>query len=160
MQGNSGAEMLELNAKRFAGLGVGHVPKFHTMTRVRAPRNAPQIIGRNYRRIVESGESGEGERPGAHVAIAICARRFIYKVNSVADLTDTELGKTVLFIFSRQKRAPDLCRRPHFHGAAQKPIGKEKTRKKAMGFGRHSAGRRNSGVRRVDNYCVTYATVG
>ena len=45
MQGNSGAEMLELNAMRFAGLGVGHVPKFHTITRVRAPRNAPQIMG-------------------------------------------------------------------------------------------------------------------
>jgi hypothetical protein len=92
MQGNSGAEMLALNSERFAGLGVGRVPKFHTMTRVRAPLIAPQIMGRNYRRIVESGESEESERPGAHVAFAISARRFIYQVNSVADLTDTELG--------------------------------------------------------------------
>ena len=54
-----------------------------------APRNATLVMGRNYRRIVESGELAEGERPGANVAIAISARRFIYQVNSVADLTDT-----------------------------------------------------------------------
>jgi hypothetical protein len=54
-----------------------------------APRNATQVMGRNYRRIVESGELAEGERPGAHIAISISARRFIYQVNSVPVLTDT-----------------------------------------------------------------------
>ena len=41
----------------------------------------------------------------------------------------------------------------------QKPIGKEKTRKKTMGFAGRSAGRRDSGVRRVADYRGTYETV-
>ena len=83
---NYHAAMTVLNVGRLAGWDVEHVPKFHTMAHVRAPRNAPRVMGRNYRRIVESGESGEGERPGTHVAIAISARFFIYQVNSVANL--------------------------------------------------------------------------
>ena len=78
-----------LTVGRFAGSSVGIVPKFHTMIRVRAPRNATHFMGRNYRRIVESVELAEGKRPGAHVAIAVSARRFIYQDNLVADLTDT-----------------------------------------------------------------------
>jgi hypothetical protein len=42
----------------------------------------------------------------------------------------------------------------------QKPVGKEKTRKKAIGFTGGGAGRRDSGVRRVDVYLGTYETVG
>jgi len=42
----------------------------------------------------------------------------------------------------------------------QKPVGKEKTRKNAMGFAGGGAGRRDSGVRRVDDYRGTYETVG
>jgi hypothetical protein len=64
----------------------GNVPKYPKFWDVGASRNATQVMGRNYHRIVESGESGEGERPGAHVAIAIGARIFIYQVNSVAKL--------------------------------------------------------------------------
>jgi len=89
MNCNYRAEMLSLNLWRFARSDVWHVPKRHKVWCVRVARNATQVMGRNYRRIVESGELAEGERPGAHVAIAISARRFIYQVNSVADLTDT-----------------------------------------------------------------------
>jgi len=46
----------------FAGLGVGHVPRFLTVVGVGAARNAPQVRGGNYRRIMESGELAEGER--------------------------------------------------------------------------------------------------
>ena len=42
----------------------------------------------------------------------------------------------------------------------QKPVGKENTRKKAMGFAGGGVGRRDSGVRRVDDYRGTYETVG
>jgi hypothetical protein len=52
----------------------GNVPKYPKFWDVGASRNATQVMGRNYHRIVESGESGEGERLGAHVAIAISAR--------------------------------------------------------------------------------------
>src|SRR5215510_13202409 len=49
---------------------------------------------------------------------------------------------------------------PHFHGRyTQKPIGKEKTRKKAMGFAGGGAGSHDSGVRRMDDYRGTYETV-
>ena len=68
---------------RGCGGNVPNCPKFWD---VGASRNATQVMGRNYRRIVESGETGEGERPGAHVAIAISARLFIYQVNSGANL--------------------------------------------------------------------------
>ena len=44
--------------------------------------------------------------------------------------------------------------------STQKPVGKEKTRKKAIGFAGGGAGRRDSGVRRVDVYLGTYETVG
>src|SRR5215475_15169916 len=42
----------------------------------------------------------------------------------------------------------------------QMPVGKENTRKKAMGFAGGGVGRRDSGVRRVDDYRGTYETVG
>ena len=42
----------------------------------------------------------------------------------------------------------------------QKPVGEEKTRNKAMGFAGGGAGRRDSGVRRVDDYRWTYKAVG
>src|SRR5262245_53321519 len=64
----------------------GNVPKYPKFWDVGASRNATQVMDRNYRLIAESGEKGEGERPGAHVAIAISARLFIYQVNSVANL--------------------------------------------------------------------------
>src|SRR5262245_7066510 len=47
----------------------GAVPKRHKVWCVRVPRNATQVMGRNYRCILESVELAEGERPGAHVAI-------------------------------------------------------------------------------------------
>jgi hypothetical protein len=42
----------------------------------------------------------------------------------------------------------------------QKPVGKEKTRKKAMGFVGCGTGRRDSGIRRVDDYRRSYEAVG
>jgi hypothetical protein len=47
MNCNSGAEMLVLNVGRFADLGMGNVPKHPTVRRVRAARNAPQVLRRD-----------------------------------------------------------------------------------------------------------------
>lgn len=41
----------------------------------------------------------------------------------------------------------------------KKPVGKEKTRKNAMGFAGGGAGRSDFGVRRVDDYLGTYENV-
>src|SRR5262249_12488128 len=46
-----------------------------------------------------------------------------------------------------------------FWRCTQKSVGKEKTRKNAIGFARGRTGRRDSGVRRVDGYLGAYETI-
>ena len=60
----------------------------------------------------------------------------------------------------RVARAP-LVRHPHRHGATHKSqLERKILEKEAMGFAGGGVGRRDSGVRRVDDYRGTYETVG
>jgi len=58
----------------------GHVPKL------------PKGYGQELSSHVESGDLAEGERPGAHVAIAKSARHFIHRIrqDDVAPILRTE----------------------------------------------------------------------
>src|SRR5215510_10307751 len=69
MKRNSGAEMMVLNAGRFARSGVGHCPETpHNRECGHVPK-LPKGYGPELSSHVESGELAEGERPGAHVAL-------------------------------------------------------------------------------------------
>src|SRR5215813_15069663 len=70
--------MTVLNAGRFARSGVGHCPETpHNWECVHVPK-LPKGYGPELSLHVESVELAEGERPGAHVAVAKSARHFIH----------------------------------------------------------------------------------
>src|SRR5215475_6932088 len=78
-----------------------------------------------------------------------------------SDLNNTVSGKTVLFISSGTEQGagsgPAPCLSWHY---TQKPDGKEKTRKKTMGFAGSGTGRGDSGVRRVNDYRRSFEAMG
>jgi hypothetical protein len=102
-----------------------------------------------------------GINPAPILSRCVARTHFHPQVNSVADLSDTVKVVSSRPVPGQRVTGARLAHHPHCHGATHKNlVGKEKTRKKALRPAGCGTGRRDSGVRRVDDYLGTYETVG
>ena len=164
--------MTTLNLGRFAGSGIGNVPErpdigefWRVPNRLnRTVRHEANCLSHRYGMTrcfpYQSDKLSRLALPSGLIERRpSCGIRDLAECEYPAPILPRRLAYNLTYLV----RAPGIRFDPapsFLLRYTQKSVGKEKTRKKAIGFAGGGAGRRDSGVRRVDVYHGTYETVG